>query len=344
MKEQVTIKDVAKVAGVSTQTISRVINDRPDVAPNTRARIKRIITELRYEPNALARGLSSGKTNTLGVVGFGLEYFGPANVLTGIEKRASECGYSVLLALIDQLDERNIQQVLTRFVTQHVIGIIWAIPGFSDSMSIVEQETRELNIPIVLLNRSTLPQKVVAAVDNRTGANIATQHLIEEGYEHLGIICGPLNWWEAQERLAGWRETMKAYNKEDTDSWIFEGDWGVESGEFGFHALYSAHPNLDAIFVCNDQMSLGVIQAASRKGLIIPKDLGIVGFDNIPESRFFLPPLTTIDQRARELGALAVQSLNECIQAKGNEEQNVPSANWIHPDLIIRESSQRLRV
>lgn len=341
MKGRITIKDVAEVAGVSTQTVSRVLNDRPDVSPETRARVKQIIGELGYAPNVLARGLSSGKTTTLGVVGFGLEYFGPANVITGIEKKASECGYSVLLALMDNLDERRVEQVLARFIAQQVVGIIWAIPGFTDSMQRIERATEDLTVPMVLLNRPSLKRKIVVAVDNRTGAKLASHHLIEEGYSHIGIISGPLTWWETQERLAGWREVMLARGVRNLDSWIFEGDWGVESGDCGFEALYAAHLDLDAVFVCNDQMSLGVIQAANRKGLSIPQDLGIVGFDNIPESKFFLPPLTTVDQGARQLGVLAVQRLNECIQAGGNERCIEEGENWIHPELVVRASSRR---
>ena len=315
-KSKITIKDVARAAGVSTQTVSRVLNNRPDVSTETRIHIKKVIQELGYAPNYLARGLSSGKTNTLGVVGFGLDYFGPANVLTGIEKKAVEYGYSVLLALIDTFDKDTVDRVLSQFVAQQVIGIIWAIPGFTESMDLIEQETEELQIPIVLLNRDPLKTKIVVSVDNYAGGKMATEHLFEMGYQNVSIISGPLNWWEARERLAGWRDVVRDRGVEKIDRLIFEGDWGVDSGDCGFEALYAANPELDAIFISNDQMSLGVIQAAHRNGIEIPADLGIVGFDNIPESNFFFPPLTTINQPARELGAQAVIRLNECVQSK----------------------------
>lgn len=338
-KLKITIKDVAKAAGVSTQTISRVINNRPDVSPQTRALVQKIIKEMGYAPNFIARSLSRGRTNTVGVVGFGLEYFGPANVLTGIERKATEYDFSVLLALIDGVNKENIERVLTQFIAQQVAGIIWATPGFTDSMELVEQAVADLTAPIVLLNRLPLKSKVVVAVDNRGGARQATEHLVQQGYKKIGIITGPLTWWEAQERLAGWREVMQSMKIKDPDKMIFEGDWEADSGDRGFEALYDAHPDLDAIFVSNDQMSLGVIQAARRHGLRIPEDLGIVGFDNIPESNFFFPPLTTIQQPTHELGALAVTRLHECIQDEDSPKNLSAKDNLIYPQLIVRQSS-----
>ena len=284
-----------------------------------------------YAPNYLARGLSSGRTCNLGVVGFGLEYFGPANVLTGIERKAKEFGYSVLLALIDSFDKESVEQVLTQFIAQQVAGIIWAIPGFTDSMELIRKETEDLQVPIVLLNRDLIKSRIVISMDNRAGGRMATRHLFEQGYKKVGIITGPSTWWEACERLTGWREVMNEMGILDLDRLVFEGDWGVDSGDCGFEALYAANPDLDAIFVSNDQMSLGVIQAAHRRGLKIPDNLGIVGFDNIPESKFFFPPLTTIHQPAQELGGLAVMHLDQCIQAGMDGECIQEEENLIHP-------------
>ena len=338
-KEKITIKDVANAAGVSTQTVSRVLNNRPDVAAETREMVQKVIRELGYAPNIIARSLSSGRTNTIGVVGFGLEYYGPAKVLTGIEKKAAEYGYSVMLALLDKFDQEHIEKILMQFVAQQVTGIIWAIPGFTDSMDLVASITDALEIPIVLLNRPPLEMKLVLSVDNRAGGRLAVQHLQGQGYRHIGIITGPLDWWEAQERLAGWRETVP--EGEDMDRLMYEGDWTVESGDCGFEALYGANPDLDAIFVSNDQMSLGVIQAANRNGLSIPADLGIVGFDNVAESKFYSPPLTTVHQPARHLGGLAVTRLDQCIRNGYSEDCIEKGENVVIPDLIVRRSSMR---
>jgi LacI family transcriptional regulator len=340
-KSRITIKDVAKAAGVSTQTISRVLNNRPDVSPQTRERVEEVIRGMGYAPNIIARSLSSGRSNIVGVVGFGLEYYGPAKVLTGIEKKATEYGFSVLLALLDQFDQEHIERVLIQFVAQQVIGIIWAIPGFTDSMEIIERAVDKLEIPVVLINRNPIEKKIVVAVDNHNGGRQATEHLFQQGYQNVGTITGPLTWWEAQERLAGWCEVVKAQGKSNIDRLIFEGDWTVESGDCGFEALFSVNPDLDAIFVGNDQMSLGVIQAANRNGLRIPEDLGIVGFDNIPEAKFFFPALTTLHQPARRLGGLAVTRLNECIHKIDSEVCYQSEENRISPELIVRQSSTR---
>ncbi len=338
-KAKITIKDVANAAGVSTQTVSRVLNNRPDVAPETREMIQRVIRELGYAPNIIARSLSSGRTNTIGVVGFGLEYYGPAKVLTGIEKKAAEYGYSVMLTLLDKYDQEHIEKVLTQFIAQQVIGIIWAIPGFTDSMELVAEITDALEIPMVLLNRPPLKRKLVLTIDNRAGAHLAVRHLQEQGYRHIGIITGPMSWWEAQERLAGWREIVGA--GDNPEKLVYEGDWTVESGDCGFAALYGANPDLDAIFVSNDQMSLGVIQAANRNGLKIPDDLGLVGFDNVAESKFYSPPLTTVHQPARHLGGLAVTRLDQCIHHEYSEDCIEKGENVVVPDLIVRRSSVR---
>lgn len=342
VNSKITIKDVAKAAGVSTQTVSRVLNNRPDVSPETREWVTKVIREMGYAPNIIARSLSSGKTNTVGVVGFGLEYYGPAKVITGIEKKAAEYGYSVMLALLDQFNRESIEKVLTQFIAQQVIGIIWAIPGFTDSMDLVESAVEALEIPVILLNRYPLKRKIVLSVDNRDGARQAVRHLQQQDYQNIGIITGPLTWWEAQERLAGWQEVMRAGGKEGHSRMVFEGDWTVESGDCGFEALYAANPDLDAIFVSNDQMSLGVIQAANRNGLKIPADLGIVGFDNVPESKFYFPALTTVHQPARKLGGLAVTRLDECIHSKNIEGYIQDGKNLVIPELIVRESSLRI--
>jgi DNA-binding LacI/PurR family transcriptional regulator len=170
---------------------------------------------------------------------------------------------------------------------------------------------------------------------------VATEHLFEQGYKKIGIITGPANWWEAQERLAGWREVMTEKRIPNIDQLIFEGNWEAETGDRGFRTLHAAIPDLDAIFVSNDQMSLGVLQSAHQAGLKIPDDLGIVGFDDIPEASYFIPPLTTMQQGAIELGALAVTRLNECIETDQDEDCKEPKKNLVTPKLIVRQSSVR---
>jgi DNA-binding LacI/PurR family transcriptional regulator len=147
----------------------------------------------------------------------------------------------------------------------------------------------------------------------------------------------------AQERLNGWREVVDTAGYSDIDSLIVEGDWNAPSGDVGLHALLDRNPEMDAVFSSNDQMALGALQAARRLGLCIPEDLGIVGFDDIPEAAYFYPPLTTVRQDTRKLGAMAVERINTLIQAKHEGENIEPSTSWLEPRLIVRKSSVKKR-
>ena len=342
-KSQVTIRDVAKVAGVSTQTVSRVLNNRPDVSPSTRKRVQNVIADLGYAPNTVARSLSRGSTNTLGIVGFGLEYFGSSRVLNGIERKANELGYSITLTLFDQFTGGDADTILVQLAAQQVAGIIWSIPGFTDSPDLDRPAIQNSPIPIVHLNRKPSQKALVVSINNRLGGRIATEHLFQQGAKKVGIITGPHNWWESEERLAGWKEVMNEKGISKIDDLIFEGNWEAESGNRGFQALIAKNNDLDAIFVSNDQMALGVIQASHHLGIRIPDELRIVGFDDIPESGYFIPSLTTMQQNLNQLGALAVLRLQACIQDPDCLEGAIASNNLIAPELIVRESSTALR-
>lgn len=338
---KVTIKDVAKAAGVSTQTISRVINDRPDVSPDTRSRVQQVITDLGYAPNVLARSLSRGRSNTLGVVGFGLGYYGSTSVLMGIEQKSNELGLSFILSLLDRFEKERVDEIIRNLLARQVEGFIWAVPGINTNFLDLSQAALDIDLPIVFLNKEKRDHETVVAMDNRLGGYLATQHLIEQGYRRIGIICGPAEWWEAQQREQGWREAMQEAGCDDLENLKVEGDWSAASGEVGLHALIAKSPDIDAVFVCNDQMSLGVFQAARRMGLNVPQDLGVVGFDDIPEAAYFYPTLSTVRQNAVTLGALAVEQISKSIQAHQNGEEFYPNVSWVRPRLIVRKSSVR---
>ena len=340
-KEKITSKDVARVAGVSTQTVSRVLNNRSDVSADTRARVQEIITSLGYSPNVFARYLSSGRSNTLGVIGFGLIYFGSSSVLTGIERKANELGFSLTLSLIDRIEPTRVENILYDLLSRRVEGIIWAVPADVNNFDWLEEKLSKIQTPIVFINKGPTDSDFVSALNNRFGGKLATEHLIEQGYQRIGIITGPSSWWEAQERLAGWREAVVAAGYSDVDSLIIEGGWDPPSGDVGLHTLFDRDPDIDAIFVSNDQMALGALQAARRLGLRVPEDLGIVGFDDIPEAAYFYPSLTTMRQDTRKLGAMAVDRISTLIQAQQAGETLEPDISWLEPRLIVRKSSVR---
>jgi len=339
--KHLTIRDVAKAAGVSTQTVSRVINERPDVASETRAHVKKIISELGYAPNIIARNLSRGRSNTLGVIGYGLEYYGSTSVLRGIERKANQLGYTLLLSLIDRVEPARVDQIVHELLSHQVEGLIWTVPGNITTFDWLSEKFSQVQVPFVQLNRSQSGNELIAAMDNRLGGRLATQHLLDQGYKRVGIITGPLRWWEAAEREAGWRSVLLEIGVGNPDKYKTTGDWNAASGDVGLQTLMIQAPDIDAIFVSNDQMALGALQAARRLGLTVPEDLGIVGFDDIPESAYFYPPLTTIRQNAHKLGALAVERISALIKLRDNIQTIKPSISWVQPRLVVRKSSQK---
>jgi LacI family transcriptional regulator len=347
-KSRITIKDVAEAAGVSTQTVSRVLNNRPDVAPETFQRVEGVIKQLGFVPNALVRSLIQGRSYTLGVVAFGLEYFGPSRTLTGIERQANELGYSILLSLLHRPEPDDIEQLFKSLLARQVDGIIWAVPEYEDNRAWVQEKSFDFPIPMIFVRGMTKPTSVpIVGIDNRAIGYLATEHLLAGGARQVGIITGPVTWWEARERQRGWREALLAQGLEAADPLIVEGDWSAPSGERGVHQLLAQNPDLDAIFASNDQMALGVLYTVHRLGRRVPDDLSVVGVDNIPESAHFWPPLTTVRQRLQEAGAQAVLELDQMIQATKRPSQNqangIANVTLLEPELIIRESSRLLR-
>ncbi len=346
-RKRVTIKEVAQAAGVSTQTVSRVLNDRRDVSAETRERIRAIIDEMGYSPNVLARSLIQGCSHTLGVVGYGLSYYGPSRVLTGIERRANELGYSLLLSLLREPDTNDGKEIFHNLSAHQVDGIIWAVPEIGSNRAwAAEQFSRNVgangSVPVVFINMDPVPGLAAAVMDNREGGRLATEHLLAQGYRHIGIITGPSSWWEAQQRELGWREAMQAAGGSgcDLDALKVVGDWYPSSGQKGLEELLRRCPGLEAVFACNDPMAAGAMLAARCLGRRIPEDLAVVGFDDVPEAAFYYPSLTTVRQPLAELGGQAVDMLidNLLTPAHGKEDEP-PRTVWLHPQLVIRDSS-----
>ncbi|MGZ6273596.1 MAG: LacI family DNA-binding transcriptional regulator [Candidatus Limnocylindrales bacterium] len=343
--KRLTIRDIAAASGVSTQTVSRVINNRPDVAAETFARVQKVIQETGYTPNMLARGLTQGRSHTLGVVAYGLEYFGPSRIVGAIERQAAEMGYGISLNLILEPETEDVQNVLNGLRSRQVDGIIWAVPEVSNNRAWSRSKSTELPVPVMLVGgmfgKSHLPS---IAIDNNAIGRLATEHLVAGGYRHLGIITGPLTWWEAQQRLGGWRETIEATGREVEDSLIVEGDWTVSSGQQGLYRLLEACPDIDAIFASNDQMALGVLHAAHTIGRRVPDDLSVVGVDNIAEASHFWPPLTTVYQPLADAGVLAAQAIYQLIarsrQTRRQAQEPLLENKLLEPELIVRESSR----
>lgn len=340
-----TIKEVASAAGVSTQTVSRVINDRPDVSPETRKRVQEIIDSLGYQPSALARSLIRQRSYTLGVVTAGLKYIGPSRTLSGITAAAEEAGYSLLLKELSHFDTNNVAPIFQTLLSRHVDGIIWAVPEVGDNRTWVNKLSLDLDIPIVYLAMESKEKICVVSVNNYLGGQLATSHLIEQGYQHIGHITGPLDWWEARERMAAWKDALLEAGREVKDEYRAEGNWSSASGLRALEKLLKSYPEMDAIFVANDQMALSVLQYACRNGLRIPDDLGVVGFDDIPESAFFWPPLTTVQQDQFNVGEATVEEIIKIIESGWHDQEPVrPKSIMLAPTLVVRQSSLKKEV
>jgi DNA-binding LacI/PurR family transcriptional regulator len=337
---RITIKEIAQQAGVSKQTVSRVLNNRPDVSDETRFRIQTIIENSSYHPSKLARSLTRGSTNTIGVVSSDIRHVGPSHTLIGIDEQAYIAGYTISLNLLhNQEDDLMMDAILQNMLAQHVDGIIWTAVSKIANYERVIEKLRNLPTPVVV--GSELKAEGLSAVhtDSCVGGARATQHLLEQGYGTIAIIAGPLDEWSATQRLAGWQETVPTADPH----LIFEGDWTAASGYTGLRELLQQRPDIDAVFASNDQMALGVLKAARELGRLVPKDLGVVGFDDIPEAVYFTPSLTTVRQSLVENGRLLVQELARQIQARHHGETCEPQTLQTSPDLIIRNSSTRNR-
>jgi len=337
----VTLQDVAKLAGVSTKTVSRVVNNQSEISQATRRRVQAAIEQLGYRPNILARSLVNKRSDTLAVVAWGLEFYGgPPRVLVGIEQQIFELGYSMLFSLLPRPDDTNINPVLDAFVDRRVDGIVWALPEIGDNHKWVKPERLKSLPPIVFVSMEPRPGLSVVAIDNRAGAAQAVRHLIDQGRRKIGVITGPTTWWESRERYEGWKDTLQCAGLDASPSLVVEGDWSAASGAQGIRQLLEQRPDIDSVFAGNDQMALGALGVMHSLGRNIPGDIAIVGFDDVPEAGFYWPPLTTVYQQLTEIGRIAVQMLHKLIKARRQGQDDAePSTILLTPQLVVRASS-----
>ncbi len=336
---RITIKHVAQEAGVSTQTISRVINGRPDVAPQTRQRITDIINRLGYQPSEVARSLIHRRSYTLGVVTAGLKYIGPNRTLNGITTKAEELGYSILLKELSSFSVDNVQPILQFLFARHVDGILWAVQEVNNNRDWLRDGLTEIQVPIIFLTMESRPGIPTISIDNYAGGVLATEHLLNQGRRKIAHLSGPPDWWESRQRKKGWQDTLKKNGIRVKEDHCIEGNWSSASAQQAFQQLLDRYPEMDAVFVANDQMALTVLRMACQKELRVPQDLAVVGFDNIAESAYFWPSLTTVNHNQQELGGRAVTELANQIEAVQNNECVEPQNILLKPELVVRESS-----
>lgn len=324
--------DVAQLAGVSHQTVSRVLHDSPHVRGDTRERVLAAIRQLDYRPNSLAQALVTGRSRTLGVVSFDTTLYGPASTLLGIEQAAHDAGYAVSISSLRSLNRPTVLSAIHRLRDQGVDGVAVIAPlrAGVDALRHVRPD-----FPVVAVEAGPDASIPVATVDQRAGGAAATRHLLDLGHRTVFHLAGPADWKEAEERAEGWRTTLKAAGAQLPA--LLRGDWTARSGyELGRTLLQI--PEATAVFVANDQMALGLLRRLHEAGREVPREVSIVGFDDIPEAAYFTPPLTTVRQDFAELGRRCLHMLLGRIEGATANVRVVVS-----PELVVRGSTAALR-
>lgn len=321
--------DVGRLAGVSHQTVSRVVNGSRHVHPETRRKVLAAMHELGFRPNPLARGLATGRSNTLGVVSFDTTLFGPASTLLGIERAAHEAGYFIVIVSLKALNRASVTEAVERLSLQGVDGILVIAPLTSAAEALAYAPE---GLPLVAVEAGAGDSVPVVEVDQFAGASAATRHLLDLGHRTVWHVAGPPDFLESESRVAGWRQTLEAAGA--TPPPVLVGDWTARSG-YDLGRRLAADPEVTAVFVANDQMALGVLRAMHEAKREIPREVSVMGFDDIPEAQYFLPPLTTVRQDFDEIGVRSLQLLVRQIQTG----RRLPSSPRVAPELIVRAST-----
>ncbi|MGW0943592.1 LacI family DNA-binding transcriptional regulator [Streptomyces sp. NPDC002623] len=327
-----TMADVARLAGVSHQTVSRVLGDHPNVRDETRSRVLHAIEEMGYRRNSSARALATRRTRTLGVVASDTTLYGPASTLFALEEAARAEGYLVSTVSLRELTMEKVSEALNHLSEGGVEGVVAIAPQRSAVEALAELRHP---FPVVVVGSGTGVDVPSVSVDQHLGARLATGHLLAAGHRTVWHLAGPEDWQEAADRAAGWRATLEAAGVEPP--MLLRGDWSPLSGYRAGQELAGwVGRGLTAVFVANDQMALGVLRALREAGVRTPQDVAVVGFDDIPESEFFAPPLTTVRQDFSTVGRRGIALLLELIE--GRPPAAAPRSA-IEPQLVVRASS-----
>jgi LacI family transcriptional regulator len=333
-QKAVTLHDVADHSGVSYQTVSRVINHHPSVSEETRTRVLKSIQELKYRPNRAARSLVTNRSDTIAIISFGSTFYGPGQMLSNITQQAKSRGYLVSPSAVEQLGREEVTAALDNIHEHRFDGLIIIAPILSDFMG----EIKGLmgSIPFIQIDTKPQPGMASVGIEQVYGTRLAVEHLISLGHRTIAEISGPMNWYDAIMRHQSWITTMDRHGL--SSNMTVEGHWSAQSGYEGIQRLLNDGARFTGLVVANDQMALGAIAALNERGFRVPADISIVGFDDIPESAYFLPSLTTVHQDFAALGEQAVDYLVSLIQNPSTPvHQRV-----LYPDLIIRQSTAPL--
>lgn len=314
------IRDVARVAGVSHQTVSRVLNNHVSIREETRDRVLAAMAELQYRPSAAARALSTSRSKTIGVLASTRATYGPARSIQAIEEAARERGYFVTSSSVSEPDQASLRAAVANLIDQDIEALVVIAPQQHVFEMIADLAPR---VPYITMRALETGDPTALRVDEIAGARMATRHLIELGHESIRHLAGPRDWIEAEARMQGFLQELTAQDLPVAVPVL--GDW---TADFGYRAgMELLHwRDTTAYFCSNDAMAIGLMHAARDLGLDVPGDVSIIGYDDVPEAAHLWPPLTTVRQDFAEMGRRCITTL------LGDGEPPAP----LVPELILR--------
>lgn len=321
--------EVARIAGTSTQTVSRVLRDHPHVSEYTRQRVLDAVHQTGYRRTSIARALTSGRTMTIGIVTYESDsLYARSAIVLGVQRATRDHGYSLSAAGTTSLSSAAIGQAIARLREQSVDGLVIAVPIEDDPDLVALTE----DVPTVVVDGLGALSDEVVAVDQVAAGRMATEHLLQLGHDTVWHVAGPSAWTDTARRIEGWAAALEDGGR--TVSPVLYGDWSPASG-YRNGQVIARLPDAPAVFVASDEMALGLMRALKDMGRRVPGDVSIVGMDDIALSEFFDPPLTTIRQPFQDLGRRAV----EHVLALVDDPDAKPESLWIKPELIVRTST-----
>ncbi|HTD94901.1 MAG TPA: LacI family DNA-binding transcriptional regulator [Chitinophagaceae bacterium] len=339
MNKPPTIKDIARQLNVSISTVSRAMRNAPDVNVETRQAVMALSQKLNYQPNRLALSLRQRQTHTIGVIVPNLDYM-LSTMIKGIDEVALEAGYTVMVCQSNESFGReivNTRRLLDSLVDGFIISVSSETKVFDHFRKIQENQ-----MPMVVFDRTTPFLKAPGVrIDNEDGGFQATEHLIEQGYKRIAILAGPKNLGISNQRLEGYCKALKKYKMKPVNDLIIYCDFNQDYAYLATQELLNMKKRPDAIFTISDRMAIGAMLAIKEKGLRMPQDIGLVGFNNEPVVSLLTPGISSVDQPAFELGKAAAKLFIETMHNNG-DMSGVDEV--LKPKLIVRESSLRIPI
>ncbi len=325
--------DVAKLAGVSHQTVSRVLNGHPNVRQRTRLRVQAAIVELGYRPNRAARLLATGTSQVIGFVSRSSTLYGPASMVTALAEEALKYGFAVNVESVRTLERQPVADAIGRLLDQRVAGLVVIVPVESANDALDDLPD---DIPLVNVDGDPRRPTELVTVDQEAGAYAATKHLLEAGHRTVWHVSGPGNWFDSQGRIAGWQQALTDAGADIPP--VMPGDWSAASG-YQAGQILARMNDVTAVFAANDHLALGILRALQEKGRRVPQDISVVGFDDVPEAAYFIPPLTTIRP---DFEAVAAASL-DLLVAQIRNGHRLGDRRILAPTLVKRDSVAPVR-